>query len=96
MNTEIYQYFEMGANITGTIITDTSYLIYRDNSHNIGAYFIFPNSDPPLDLDAPGFISGLLLPGFYLRSTDFPANSNFKLVFKISGYNDLEPCNNCN
>jgi len=98
LNIEIYQYNEIGANITGSIDIKALNLIYIDSSSNIGTLFTFPYSQ----WTAQGkIVTGFNDPvffgnGFYISSSDFPATSNFNMVFYTSGYYDLELRNNYN
>jgi len=103
MNIEIYQYKEMGANITGTAIIGALNLKYIDNSFNIGALFTFPSSEwgGGLRHTIIRFVVNLLPPGpgFYLTSTDFHAKNNFELVFNIytiEGFLKIVALNNYN
>ncbi|MFW9901706.1 MAG: hypothetical protein ACFFDY_10540 [Candidatus Thorarchaeota archaeon] len=80
---EIYQYKEMGANITGTAIITTGIidLFYHDNTADIGALFPFPYSYWFIPTTQPGFEYTILDEGFFYESTDFPANSNYNISF---------------
>ncbi|MFX1327696.1 MAG: hypothetical protein ACFE91_06060 [Promethearchaeota archaeon] len=83
MNIEIYQYKEMGANITGTAIISTGVinLFYHDSSANIGAKLYFPLSWWYIPTTQPGFESTILVNGFFYKSNDFPTNSNYNISF---------------
>jgi hypothetical protein len=98
LDIKIYQDREMGANITGTIVIEILNLIYIDKLSNIGALFIFPLTVwNPQGKIVTGFNDPVFLPsgdGFYLGSSDFPAKSNFNLIFSTRAYYDLELRNN--
>jgi hypothetical protein len=83
LNIEIYQYKEMGANITCTAIISTGVidLFYHDNNPNIGAIFYFPLSWWYIPTTQPGFESTPLDNGFFYKSNDFPTNSNYNISF---------------
>ncbi|MFW9949808.1 MAG: hypothetical protein ACFFKA_06765 [Candidatus Thorarchaeota archaeon] len=97
LDIKIYQDIEMGANITSTIAIETLNLIYIDKLSNIGALFIFPLTvwDPQGKIVTD---FNVFLPSgdeFYLISSDFPARSNFNLIFSTRLiYYDLEIRNN--
>jgi hypothetical protein len=81
---DIYQYKEMGANITGTVITETGTirLNYKDDSANIGARFVFYNKTTfgsETETIWVGF-DDVQLPlgaGLLFVSHDFPTKNNY-------------------
>jgi len=90
---DIYQFEEMGANVTGTGITKTGYisLIYNDYSPNIGALFILYNKTTH---GAEGQNTWIgferdtlpLIAGQFFYSKDFPTQSNYNFsLFKWDG-----------
>ena len=95
---EIYQYREMGANVSGNLTQNSGLLTftYEDNSPNIGALFSFPLISPPLfppplvgfDVDSIKIINQT--DGHYYQSFDFPAKNNYNLSFIFSEYLDIE------
>ncbi|MFX1567036.1 MAG: hypothetical protein ACFFCV_01565 [Promethearchaeota archaeon] len=92
MDLQVYQYIEMGANITGSVFAEFLYdLIYRDQSFKVGALFNFPlthweSGGQIIDgFDDP--LNHPLFPkGFQLISMDFPAENNFELFFYVLEY----------
>ena len=90
---DIYQFEEMGANITGTGITKTGIisLIYNDYSPNIGAQFILYN-ETGFGAEGQNTWNGferdtLPLTGFiYFYSKDFLTQNNYNFsLFKWDG-----------
>jgi len=90
---DIYQFEEMGANITGTGITKTGYiyLVYNDYSPNIGAQFILYNKT---GFGAEGQNTWIgferdtlpLMAGQFFYSKDFPTQNNYNFsLFKWDG-----------
>ena len=90
---DIYQYEEIGANITGTASTKTGiiHLIYKDDSPNIGAQIILYNKTThgaEGQNTWEGFERAIspLSAGQYYNSTDFPAQNNYYFsLFKWDG-----------
>jgi len=90
---DIYQFEEMGANITGTGITKVGYisLIYNDYSPNIGAQFTLYNKT---GFGAEGQNTWIgferdtlpLMAGQFFYSKDFPTQNNYNFtLFKWDG-----------
>lgn len=81
---DIYQYEEMGANITGTAITKTGIIKskYKDESSNVGARFVFYNKTN-LGSETETIWEGFdrdVLPldaGQMFTSHDFPTKNNY-------------------
>jgi len=85
---DIYQYNQMGANVSGIIKNaGVINLIYEDNSANIGALFLLYNTSQfwtfwdkwegfPED---PGIMKGGN--GYFFQSFDFPTKNNYNLSF---------------
>jgi hypothetical protein len=92
MNIEIYQYKEMGANITGTAMINDGILdlFYKDNTANIGAILFFPlrSLDPTLPQD--GFNTIFQDTKTWFISFDFPTINNYNLSFYVT-----DPCIRC-
>jgi hypothetical protein len=86
MDLEIYQDIEMGANITGTTIAGRlNNLVYRDKSFKVGALFTFPLN---IWISGGQIIERFeVIPldpeGFQLKSSDFPSENNFELIFYV-------------
>ncbi|MFX1407909.1 MAG: hypothetical protein ACFFC9_11200 [Promethearchaeota archaeon] len=91
MNIEIYQYKEMGANITGTAVIPSGNvkLVYEDNSVNVGAKFDF-NYISGTPGDATGFIVILWDSMFSYESLDFPAENNYRLLLNSTGLRTID------
>ncbi|UCC19286.1 MAG: hypothetical protein JSV62_14465 [Promethearchaeota archaeon] len=85
MNIEIYQYKEMGANITGTaVITNGELsLFYKDNTANIGACFFFPFLPMGVILPQEGFNISFQGLKTWLISSDFPTINNYNLSYYL-------------
>ncbi|MFX1303146.1 MAG: hypothetical protein ACFE9X_07295 [Promethearchaeota archaeon] len=90
---DIYQFEEMGANITGTGITKTGYisLIYNDYSPNIGAQFTLYNKTG-FGVEGQNTWIGFerdtlpLMAGQFFYSKDFPTQNNYNFtLFKWDG-----------
>ena len=88
---DIYQFAEMGANITGTVITKTGIisLIYNDYSPNIGAQFILYNKTTHGAEGQNTWMHGFerdtlpLMAGQFFYSKDFPTQNNYNFsLFK--------------
>lgn len=92
MNIEIYQYKEMGANITGTamIMNGGLDLFYKDTTSDIGAYFFFPLPIVSLILPQEGFNLSFQGVKTWYISSDFPTKNNYNLSFYLIGWADLE------
>ncbi|MFX1487987.1 MAG: hypothetical protein ACFFBI_02495 [Promethearchaeota archaeon] len=89
---DIYQYEEMGANVTGTAITETGIIRinYKDVSSNVGARFVFYNKNtfgPETETIWIGFNADILPSedGLLLVSYDFPTKNNYNFsLYKFS------------
>jgi len=84
LDIEIYQYKELGSNITSTIsFTGILNLTYHDTLEEVAAFFTIPNMNwEPIGQTKINFTVETLNPtGFNLRSSDFPAENNYKILF---------------
>ncbi|MFW9938135.1 MAG: hypothetical protein ACFFD5_10835 [Candidatus Thorarchaeota archaeon] len=91
MNIEIYQYKEIGANITGTAVIPNGNvkLVYKDNTVNVGAKFDFNYISGTPD-DQTGFIVILWDSMFSYESLDFPAENNYSLLLNSTGFRTID------